>query len=240
MSVKSHRIFCGSPGISFGIASAALILFALGVFPAVTAAVSAQDSDFQAQYVRDVQVPLPHQVGPDVYLPDHDLPTSPPANPQVGDSWIWWLWVHSPMPPHFEEFVCTVRGLSDRGYVVVRDQEWNISIFQSDVDQILERWENSSTGPYPTQGIYEIDSLAFGEPPDELDDDPRIYLMWFDFEISADGFFFWFDEFPDGAFPPYHSNECEVLYLSTGSSGGGPSSDYMLAVAAHEFEHMLH
>ncbi len=144
------------------------------------------------------------------------------------------------MPPHFEEWVCTVRGLSDRGYVVVRDQEWGISIFQSDVDQILERWENSSIGPYPTQGIYEIDSLAFGEPPDELDDDTRIYLMWFDFEISADGFFFWFDEFPDGAFPPYHSNECEVLYLSTGSSGGGPSSDYMLAVAAHEFEHMIH
>ncbi len=243
MLIKLHWISSGSqiPRIStLGITFAALLLFTLWVFPVITGGLFAQDSDYSEQYVRDVQVPLPHQVGPDVYFPESDLPTEPPLNPQVGDSWIWWLWVHSPMPPHFEEFVCTVRGLSDRGYVVVRDQEWEISIFQSDVDQILERWENTSVGPYPTQGIYEIDSLAFGEPPDELDNDKRIYLMWFDFEISADGFFFWFDEFPDGAFPPYHSNECEVLYLSTGSSGGGPGSDYMLAVASHEFQHMIH
>ena len=223
----------------FGIAFAALLLFALGIFPAITSGLSAQDSEYSEQYVRDVQVPLPHQVGPDVYLPEHDLPTGPPANPQIGDSWIWWLWVFDPMPPHFEEHVCTIRGLSNRGYVVVRDQEWETSIFQSDVDMILERWENSSIGPYPTQGIYEIDSLAFGEPPDELDNDPRIYLMWFEFGIAADGFFFWFDEYPDGAFPPYHSNECEVLYLNPTSSGG-PSGDYMLAVIAHEFEHMIH
>ncbi len=242
MFINLHRISCGSPILrisTIGITFTALVLFALGVFPAMTDGLSAQDIDFPAQYVRDVQVPLPHQVGPDVYLPEHDLPTSPPDNPQVGDSWIWWLWVHSPMPPHFEEFICTVRGMSDRGYVVVREAEWEVSIFQSDVDQILERWENSSIGPYPTQGIYEIDSLAFGEPPDELDEDPRIYLMWFDFAIAADGFFFWFDEYLDGAFPPYHSNECEVLYLSTTSSGG-PSGDYMLAVIAHEFEHMIH
>ena len=243
MASKSWEISYDSPILrisTFRIAIAALLLFTLGIFPALTGEVSAQDSNFPAQYVRDVPVPLPHQVGPDVYLPEHDLPTEPPDNPSVGDSWTWWLWVHAPMPPHFEEFVCTVRGLSDRGYVVVRNLEWENSIFQSNVDQILERWENSSPGPFPTQGIYEIDSLAFGEPPDELDEDIRIYLLWFDFEISADGFFFWFDEFPDGAFPPFRSNECEVLYLSTGSSGGGPSSDYMLAVAAHEFEHMIH
>jgi hypothetical protein len=143
------------------------------------------------------------------------------------------------MPPHFEQHVCTVRGKSDRGYVVVRDLEWNVSIDQSDVDAILETWENTSIGPYPEQGIYEIDSLSFGEPPDELDNDPRIYLVWFDFVISADGFFFWFDQYPEGAYPSYHSNECEVLYLNT-MSQGGPSGEYMLAVASHEFEHMIH
>ncbi|MCK5116528.1 MAG: hypothetical protein KAR44_07990 [Candidatus Aegiribacteria sp.] len=223
----------------FGITIAVLLLTGFGIFPGLEGTLSAEDTDFAPQYLRDVPVPLPHEVGPDVYLPEHDLPTEPPVNPQVGDSWIWWLWVFDPMPPHFEQHVCTVRGKSDRGYVVVRDLEWGISIFQSDVDAILERWENSSIGPYPTQGIYEIDSIAFGEPPDELDDDIRIYLMWFEFGIAADGFFFWFDEYPDGAFPPYHSNECEVLYLNPTSSGG-PSGDYMLAVAAHEFEHMIH
>jgi hypothetical protein len=199
----------------------------------------AEDLDYVPVYIRDVPVPDPGTAGPDVYIASPGLPTSPPPNPQVGDSWVWWLWVHYPMPPHFEQHVCTVRGKTDRGYVVVRDQEWNVSIDQADVDAILDYWENTSIGLWPTQGIYELDSLAFGEPPDELDNDPRIYLMWFDFQISADGFFFWFDEYPDGTYPQYHSNECEVLYMNTTSSGG-PSGEYMLAVIAHEFEHMIH
>ncbi len=187
----------------------------------------------------DIVMPVPGEIGPDVYLDAPGLLTSPPDNPEVGDSWIWWLWLHDPMPPHFEQCVCTVRGKSDRAYVVVRDEEWLVSIDQADVDSILEYWENKSIGPYPEQGIFEVDSTAFGKPPDELDDDRHIYLMWLDFVISADGFFFWFDEYPEGTYPEYHSNECEVLYLNTMSSGG-PSGDYMLAVAAHEFQHMIH
>ncbi len=187
----------------------------------------------------EMRIPLPGEIGPDVCIETPELPVSPPDNPQVGDSWIWWLFTWYPMPPHFEQHMCTVRGMSDRGYVVVRDDEWLVSIDQSDVDSILEHWENSSVGPYSSQGIYEIDSLSFGTPPDELDDDPRIYLMWYDFEVSADGFFFYFDMYPEGTFPDYHSNECEVLYLNTMSTGG-PSGDYMHAVIAHEFEHMIH
>lgn len=201
--------------------------------------VGVASAGFASGQARDIVVPAPGGIGPDVLLPDPGVPLSPPENPEVGDSWVWWLWVHDPMPPHFEQHVCTVRGKSDRGYVVVRDLEWNVSIDQSDVDAILETWENSSIGPYPEQGIYEIDSLSFGEPPDELDNDPRIYLLWFDFVISADGFFFWFDQYPEGTYPDYHSNECEVLYLNT-MSQGGPSGEYMLAVASHEFEHMIH
>ncbi|MBN1434623.1 hypothetical protein JW921_07675 [Candidatus Fermentibacterales bacterium] len=189
--------------------------------------------------VHDITIPPPDRVGPDVYWPVPGSPTSPPPDPEVGDSWLWWLWIHYPMPPHFEQHMCTVRGKSDRGYVIVRDEEWLVSIDQEDVDAILDAWENSSIGPYPEMGIYEIDSLSFGEPPDELDNDPRIYLLWFDFGIAADGYFFWFDEYPDGMYPEYHSNECEVLYLNTTSSGG-PSGEYMLAVIAHEFEHMIH
>lgn len=189
--------------------------------------------------IRDVRIPAPEDVGPPVYLTDPGVPLTPPPDPEVGDSWVWWLWVHDPMPPHFEQHVCTVRGKSDRGYVVVRDLEWNVSIDQADVDSILDYWENRSIGPYPDQGIYDVCSFAFGDPPDELDDDPRIYLLWFDFKISADGFFFYFDQYPEGTFPGYQSNECEVLYLNT-MSQGGPSGAYMLAVVAHEFEHMIH
>ena len=187
----------------------------------------------------DIVIPAPDEIGQDVYWPVPGMPTSPPPDPQVGDSWLWWLWIHYPMPPHFEQHMCTVRGKTDRGYVIVRDEEWLVAVDQDDVDQILERWENSSIGPYPDMGIYDIDSTSYGIPPDELDEDPRIYLLYFDFEIAADGYFFWFDQYPDGMFPEYHSNECEVLYLNP-MSFGGPSGDYMLAVAAHEFEHMIH
>jgi len=204
----------------------------------ITASVSAWSNEPDS-YIRDFQIPPGEEIGPDVLLAESGLPTSPPADPQVGDSWVWWLWTWYPMPPHFEQHVCTVRGMSSHGYVVVKDSEWLVSIDQNDVDAILEHWENSSIGPYPNQGIYEIDSLSFGTPPDELDDDPRIYLMWYDFEVAADGFFFYFDEYPEGTFPEYHSNECEVLYLNTQSTGG-PSGSYMHGVIAHEFEHLIH
>ncbi len=211
------------------------ILVCLFIF---AASVSAWSSDPDS-YVRDFQIPPGEEIGPDVWLTETGLLSSPPPNPQVGDSWIWWLWTWYPMPPHFEQHICTVRGMSSRGYVVVEDSQWLVSIDQDDVDAILEHWESTSIGPYPDQGIYEIDSLSFGTPPDELDNDPRIYLMWYDFQVSADGFFFFFDEYPEGTYPEYHSNECEVLYLNTQSTGG-PSGNYMHGVIAHEFEHLIH
>ncbi len=189
--------------------------------------------------VREVPIPPPEGLGPETPAADAGLPTGPPENPQVGDSWLWWLFYHEPMPPHFEQRTCTVRGKSNRGYVVVEDSQWGINISQGDVDIILERWESSSLGLHPDMGIYQIDSLYFGAPPDELDEDPRVYLMWFDIGSFGDGFFFWFDQYPDGTYAGYRSNECETVYLNS-AGGHSPSSDYMISVAAHELEHMIH
>ncbi len=211
------------------------MLILMAVLAVSAGAVLAEDVDYR----HDLQIPPPEELGPAVYLESPGVPLGPPDNPEVGDSWTWWLFIWQPMPPHFEQHVCTVRGKTDRGYVVVKDDEWLVSIDQADVDSILEHWENSSPGPYSDQGIYEIDSLSFGDPPDELDNDQRIYLMWYDFKVNADGFFFFFDEYPDETYPDYPSNECEVLYLNP-TSTGGPSGDYMHAVVAHEFQHMIH
>ncbi len=196
------------------------------------------ESDFTPP-IRTIVSPDPAKLGPEVQALDQSLPMSPPPDPQVGDSWLWWLHIHYPMPPHFEQVMCTVRGKSDRAYVIVRDEDWGVNMDQTDVDAILDYWENISVGSNPDQGIYELDTEHFGAAPDELDDDERIYLLWFDFEISADGYFFAFDQEPDGHNPGLRSNECEVLYLNCNASQG-PSSEYMLGVAAHEFEHMIH
>lgn len=142
-------------------------------------------------------------------------------------------------PPQFRQLPCTVRGIGDRCYVVMRDDEWLVDIAQEVVNVIIGSWDNWSIGPWPAKGIYELDSLAFGAPPDELDRDPRIYLLRHNAGMIAGGWFFMFDEYPEGTFPGYHSNECEVCHLNP-VSPGGPSGEMMLAVAAHEFEHIIH
>jgi hypothetical protein len=188
--------------------------------------------------VREIPLPTPEMLGPEVPATWPVSPAGPEREYNVGDPLTLWVFIHVGTP-HFEQRAFTVRGKTAHGYVVVDNAEWNARMFQSDVDAILDRWENTSPGPTPDLGIYEIDSTNFGEPPNELDGDVRIFLVWFDFGNATDGFFFYFDEYPDGTFGGMRSNERECLYLNT-DNGQDPGGEYMIAVAAHEFEHMIH
>ncbi|RPJ43998.1 MAG: hypothetical protein EHM19_07525, partial [Candidatus Latescibacterota bacterium] len=161
---------------------------------------------------------------------------TPPANPNVGDSWDWYIWKLNG-PPTAEIKSCTVRGEGANCYVVVEDSQWNVNVTQEQVDSVLARFESHSIGPFPDLGIYELDTLAFGQPPDELDADPKVYVLFYDFDVNSDGFFWFFDEYPDGTFE-YASNECEVVYINC--SDFDVAGEYLLAVLAHEFEHMIH
>ena len=161
---------------------------------------------------------------------------TPPANPQVGDSWFWYIWRLAAMPVA-DWLSCTVRGMGDHCYVMVEDSQWNVNVNQAQVDHIVDRFDNTSIGPHPDLGIYDINVQTFGIPPDRLDNDDRIYIMYYDFDINADGFFWSFDEYPDGS-QPWASNECEVVYINC--SDNDPAGDYLIAVVAHEFEHMIH
>jgi hypothetical protein len=169
---------------------------------------------------------------------------APPGTAEynVGDHLQLWKW-NLDGPPTQELVNCTIRGKSAHGYVVTDDAVWPSQVNQADVDQILENWENSSDGPRPGDGIYDIDTTTFGPCPDEIDGDPRVFIFYYDLDISADGFWMAYDEYydgeyPDGWDPSYHSNEREILYLN--SSDNDPGGTYMIAVAAHEFQHMLH
>jgi hypothetical protein len=166
-----------------------------------------------------------------------DPALSPPADPQVGDSWLWYVWDLGGFPVANLK-PATVRGMGQHCYVVVDDEEWGVSMTQADVDRIVEHFDQTSVGQFGDQGIWDLNTSHFGTPPDPLDGLDRIFLFYYRFDISADGFFWVYDQFPDGS-QPFASNECDVVYLATDSSGGPPASDYMIAVAAHEFTHMI-
>ncbi len=163
---------------------------------------------------------------------------TPPPDPQVGDTWLWYVWDLGGYPVA-DLKPCTVRGMGDHCYVVVDDEEWNVGMNQTDVDRIVDHFDNVSVGNWPTQGIWDLNTSHFGDPPNPLDGLDRIFLFYYRFNISADGFFWYFDQYPDGS-QPFHSNECEVVYLAVEGGGSNPAGDYMLAVGAHEFEHMIH
>jgi hypothetical protein len=161
---------------------------------------------------------------------------TPPADPQVGDTWLWYIWDLSGFPEATLK-PCTVRARGENLYVVVDDDEWNVSIDQADVDRIVAHFDHMSVGAFPDQGIWDLNTSHFGDPPNPLDGLERIFLLYYRFDIAADGYFWSFDQFPDGT-QSFASNEADVVYLATDS--GDPSSNYMLAVAAHEFEHLIH
>jgi len=223
-----HRLTASALGMAS--ITAAALLVAACLAPPVTAA--GLDGRCYTPAVRA----LPAGPGPgDGVAPGPGLDT-PPPNPQVGDSWLWYIWRLNG-PPQADLRMCTVRGMGPNCYVVVEDSRWNVVVNQAKVDHIIARFEQESIGPHPDQGIYDINVAAFGTPPDRLDNDPRIYILYYDFDVNSDGFFWYFDEFPNGQFP-YASNECEVVYLN--DSGPDPAGDYMIGVLAHEFEHMIH
>ncbi len=161
---------------------------------------------------------------------------TPPPDPQVGDTWLWYIWDLSGMPVANLK-PCTVRGMGDNVYVVVDDDEWNVGMNQADVDMVVERFENSSVGEFPTQGIWDLNTGHFGSPPNPLDGLDRVFLLYYRFDIAADGYFWVFDQYPDGS-QAWASNEADVVYMAV--DGGAPAGDYMLAVMAHEFEHLIH
>jgi hypothetical protein len=161
---------------------------------------------------------------------------TPPPDPQVGDTWLWYIWDLGGMPQANLK-PCTVRGMGDNVYVVVDDEEWNVGMDQADVDQIIERFQNSSVGDFPTQGVWDLNTSHFGDPPNPLDGLDRIFLLYYRFNISSDGFFWVFDQFPDGS-QAWASNEADVIYMAV--DNGQPAGDYMIGVMAHEFEHLIH
>ncbi|MDP8223042.1 MAG: hypothetical protein P9L99_06765 [Candidatus Lernaella stagnicola] len=169
-----------------------------------------------------------------------DLPVlaAPLADPyEVGEQRTFWGWDLSGMPPANIQFTATCRGASDFGYVFVADALWGDAMDQDDVDAVLEAWDETSPAGSvdPDSGIYDIEVELFGDPPD-TDGVPGVVLLYYEMNCFMGTCFDGFYRYDDQTAGPY-SNEMDMVHLDP--TVNDPGDDYMLGVAAHEFNHML-
>jgi hypothetical protein len=167
------------------------------------------------------------------------------ARPPVpGEMRTMWLWNMSIMPPQQYQTNVTCRGVGAHCYVMVEDSAWDAGQMDStDVARIIERFDRSSPRD-SLKGVWDHNTSVLGVPPDAIDNDSLIYLMYYDVGtfhgIAFDGFWYYFDEYYDTTSMRrwgYHSNEVECVYIDCYPND--PSSDYRVAIAAHEFTHMI-
>ncbi|MCK4548152.1 MAG: hypothetical protein KAW17_12005 [Candidatus Eisenbacteria sp.] len=165
------------------------------------------------------------------------------AKPAVGDTMTFWAWDLTVMPPVWIQVPATCRAVGRYCYVCVADDQWNVNMDQADVDLVEEKFDHSTPGD-PTRGIYELDTETFGPAPDELDNDPKIYIFYSAlgcFGSSCfDGYFSVFNEYTEEEAQQQggHSNEVEMFYMSCDPIN--PTANSTLSVLAHEFQHMIH
>ncbi|MBI5502647.1 MAG: hypothetical protein HY907_20545 [Deltaproteobacteria bacterium] len=151
----------------------------------------------------------------------------------------FWIWDLSVMPPRDTQICCSLRGEGEHEHVWVEDEQWGPTVDSSGVDEIVRRWdvETPDGSIDPSQGIFEILTGVFGDPPDAFDGDPKIYILLYGMEpfgsSEFDGYFRSDDQTGSAT-----SNRHEMIHINSMTSRA-VASPYMIGVMAHEFHHML-
>jgi hypothetical protein len=172
---------------------------------------------------------------------ERPLEKGPP--PEVGDTMTFWAWDLTRMPPPWILVPATCRAVGEYCYVFVADDQWNVNMDSADVALVVERFDQVTPAD-PTRGIYEINTETFGPAPDELDQDPKIYIFYSALGCFMgtcfDGYFSVFNQYTEEEAREMggHSNEVEMFYMSCDPID--PTANSTLSVLAHEFEHMIH
>jgi len=164
---------------------------------------------------------------------DRDVTAPGPYGPAT-DS--WWVWDLSVMPPRDKQIAASVRGEGRNVYVVVEDAAWGHSVDERVVANLIQAWDEGTPSD-PEHGIYDQVTGLFGDPPDEFDNDPKVYLFLYEMgSYNGHGFDGYF-KVEDQLDVPV-SNRHETLHINT--LHYAPDSDYMLSVQAHELQHLIH
>ncbi len=164
---------------------------------------------------------------------------------EIGDTHTYWRYDLSVMPPGWIQIPATCRAVGEHCYVFVADEEWQVTMDEADVQQVFNylEFETMNGDDY---GVVEMDTLHFGEMPDELDNDPRLIVFYSALGSyggsTFDGYFSAYDQVTEAEAqlmnPPGHSNECEMIYMTCHPLN--PTDPIRISVLAHELEHLIH
>jgi hypothetical protein len=159
---------------------------------------------------------------------------------QVGDVVNFWALDESGPKPMFYLTSATCRFAGDLSYIFVEDTQWEINFDQDAVDSLAAALEGA-------EGITATDAKYFGDIPNLMDDDPRVYYLILNIK---DGYGIngqrWFVA---GFFSPYnmftehearnnyggHSNEVEMLYIDCYPA----KMEDATYTASHELVHLI-
>ena len=164
---------------------------------------------------------------------------------EIGDTHTYWRYDLSVMPPGWVQITATCRAVGEHCYVFVADSEWQVNMDEADVQEVFNYLEIETMNG-DDYGAVEMDTLHFGEIPDELDNDPKLIVFYSalgSFGGSTfDGYFSSYDQVTEAEAqqmnPPGHSNECEMIYMTCHPLN--PTDPIRISVLSHELEHLIH
>ena len=137
---------------------------------------------------------------------------------QVGDVLNFWAIDETGDYPMFYLTSATCRHSGEKSYIFVEDTQWDINFNQEAVDSLSSALEGDN-------GIVSTDARYFGDIPNLIDNDPKVYFLILDIKDGyGEGGQNWYIA---GYFSPYnmftewearnyyggHSNEVEMLYI---------------------------
>ncbi|MBD3181964.1 hypothetical protein GF312_06720 [Candidatus Poribacteria bacterium] len=176
-------------------------------------------------------------------------PHAPAPNPRIGVQERFYAVDFSrSRAPYFTNATC--RAVGDFCYIFVQDSQWQKGTVNHDDIIAIKKAFDQSTNANPSKGIYETEVENLGFPPDDIDQDPKIYILVLDIPDGREGT----GSYLAGYFEPLNqkrgvfrdphtgvkitSNEVEMIYLDAHPLDVG--SNTSKEILAHEFQHLIH
>ncbi len=174
-----------------------------------------------------------------VNLPTGDL-AGKDGSHQVGDVVNFWAMDERGPIPMFYLTSATCRFAGDISYIFVEDNQWGLNFNQDAVDSLSAALEGED-------GITATDAKYFGDIPDLIDNDHRVYYLILDIQDNYGvagqnwyiaGYFSPYNMFTEWEARNYyggHSNEVEMLYIDCYPS----LMEDATFTASHELVHLI-